>query len=66
MAYSMKAFVEHPEWISRAHELGISTTTWTPGTVEDMMTFIGLGVGSVTVNNVDLAQKCLERVYLSE
>ena len=66
MAYSMKAFLEHQEWIPRAHELGISTTTWTPSTAEDMTTFINLGIGSFTVNNVNLAQQCLERVYLSD
>ena len=61
----MSVFTAHPEWIARAPELGMSTTTWTPSTVEDFTTFIGLEIGSVTVNNVDAAVKYLGRPYLT-
>lgn len=65
LAYTMSVFTAHPEWIARAHELGMSTTTWTPSTVEDFTTFIGLEVGSVTVNNVEAAAMYLGRPYLT-
>ena len=65
LAYTMTVFTAHPEWISRAHELGMSTTTWTPSNVEDFTTFLSMGVGSVTVNNVNDAVKYLGRTYLS-
>ena len=65
IACAMKVLSEHPDWINTAHDLGMTTTVWTPGSVEDLTTFIGLGVTSVTVNNVDLAEKCLKRIYLS-
>jgi glycerophosphoryl diester phosphodiesterase len=65
LAYTMSVFTAHPEWIARAHELGMSTTTWTPSTVEDFTTFIGLEVGSVTVNNVEAAARYLGRPYLT-
>jgi len=65
IACAMKVLSEHPDWIRKAHDLGMTTTVWTPTSVEDLTTFIGLGVTSVTVNDVDLAEKCLNRVYLS-
>ena len=65
LAYAMTVFSAHPEWISRAHELKMSTTTWTPSTCEDFTTFLSMGIGTVTVNNVDGAVKYLGRTYLS-
>jgi len=65
IACAMKVLSEHPDWVKKAHDLGMTTTVWTPDSVEDLTTFIGLGVTSVTVNDVALADKCLKRTYLS-
>jgi hypothetical protein len=44
----------------------MSVTCWLPSRIEDMATFIGLGVDAMTVNDVALAKKMTERVYLSK
>ncbi len=64
LAYSMNIISANPDWIERAHELGMKVTVWTPSTVADAMTFIGLNVDLLTTNNVSLMKELTERVYI--
>ena len=66
MAYNMNVLSAHPEWIEQARAKNMSVTCWLPSRIEDMATFIGLGVDAMTVNDVALAKKMTERVYLSK
>ena len=66
MAYNMNILSAHPEWIEQAKAKNMSVTCWLPSKIEDMATFIGLGVDAMTVNDVSLAKKMTERVYLSK
>ena len=66
MAYNMNLLSAHPEWIEQAKAKNMSVTCWLPSKIEDMATFIGLGVDAMTVNDVSLAKKMTERVYLSK
>ena len=66
MAYNMNVLSAHPEWIQQAKAKNMSVTCWLPSRIEDMATFIGLGVDAMTVNDVALAKKMTERVYLSK
>ena len=34
--YSMLVFLRHPDWISKAHSLGLDVNIWTPDTEEQM------------------------------
>lgn len=40
----------HPEWVARAHELGMSVNVWTVNKEKDMRKMIALGVDCITTN----------------
>lgn len=48
--YEYHMFYEHPDWVARAHELGMSVNVWTVNKLEDMQKMIDLGVDCITTN----------------
>ena len=52
--------------VNDAHASGLQITSFTPSTESQMMRLINLGVDFVTVNNVDMALKLVNRPYISE
>ena len=57
--YNTKVFKKHPEWVSRAHELGMSVNVWTVNKEEDIKQMIELGVDCITTNEPLLVRKLL-------
>lgn len=57
--YEYHMFYSHPEWIARAHELGMSVNVWTVDAKEDMQAMIDLGVDCITTNYPLLARELL-------
>lgn len=57
--YSMTALREHPEWIERCHEIGLTVNVWTVNTPEDIAYFIGRNVDFITTDNPLEAMKQL-------
>lgn len=49
--YSMSVLRAHPDWVSRAYEMGIKTNVWTVNQPEDMLYFIQLGVDFITTDD---------------
>lgn len=48
--YHHTVFLKHPEWVSRARELGMTTNAWTVNKAEDIQKMIDLGVDCITTN----------------
>lgn len=48
--YHYSVFREHPDWVARAHRLGMSVNAWTVDRKDDMQYLIGLGVDCITTN----------------
>ena len=48
--YHYSAFRTHPEWVARAHVLGMTVNAWTVDKEEDMQYLIDLGVDCITTN----------------
>lgn len=57
--YHYSVFKKHPDWVSRAHALGMSVNTWTVDKKEDMEYVKGLGVDVITTNNPLLLQEVI-------
>lgn len=57
--YWYPEFYKHPEWVSQAHELGMSVNCWTVNAREDILNMAELGVDQITTNEPTLAQKLL-------
>ena len=57
--YHHSWFVLHPEWVTRAHELGMSVNAWTVNKPEDIQKMIDLGVDCITTNNPVLVREML-------
>ena len=49
--YHFSAFRKHPEWVARAHDLGMSVNAWTVDSKTDMQYLVNLGVDCITTNN---------------
>ncbi len=58
--YSVNKLKRNPEWVSKAHELGLEVNVWTVNTEEDMRHFIGLGVDYITTDYPELLMSVLE------
>ena len=56
MDYSRKVLASHPEYISQAKELGLSTNVWTVNKKEEAEYFISLGIGAITTNDPLMVQ----------
>lgn len=48
--YNTKVYLAHPQWISEAKQLGLSTNVWTIRTKEDAQTFIDMGIDYLTTD----------------
>ena len=48
--YHYSVFKSHPDWVARAHALGMSVNTWTVDNKADMEYVKGLGVDVITTN----------------
>ena len=57
--YDYQMFYQHPEWVARAHELGMSVNVWTVNEREDIQKMIDLGVDCITTNDPLLARELL-------
>lgn len=59
--YSMGALRAHPDWVKKAHELGLGVNVWTVDSEEDMKYFIDQGVDYITTNNPEELQALLKK-----
>lgn len=57
--YHYNIIRKHPEWVSEAHELGMSVNVWTVDKREDIEEMIGLGVDCITTNEPLLVRELL-------
>lgn len=48
--YNGNVLREHPEYVSQAHSLGMSTNVWTINLSEEFPEYVGMGVQAVTTN----------------
>jgi len=48
--YNIAEFRNHPEWVRKAHELGMSVTAWTLNSSADIIEMMNLGVDQVTTD----------------
>jgi glycerophosphoryl diester phosphodiesterase len=60
--YHFIAFHKHPDWVRRAHNLGMTVNVWTVDTKVEMRYLIGLGVDVITTNNPLLLQEVLNGI----
>ncbi len=49
--YSSSVLKAHPEWVSKAKELGLTSNVWTVNSISDMQFFMTLGVDFITTDN---------------
>ena len=48
--YHWSTFVDHPEWVEEAHNLGMTVNVWTVNTPEKAMEMLRLGVDYITTD----------------
>lgn len=48
--YHYSVYFKHPEWVTKAHELGMSVNVWTVDDEEDIRKCVELGVDCITTN----------------
>lgn len=48
--YHFIAFHKHPDWVERAHALGMTVNVWTVDSIEEARYLAGLGVDVITTN----------------
>ena len=60
--YHFIAFHKHPDWVKRAHALGMTVNVWTVDTKVEMRYLIGLGVDVITTNKPLLLREVIEQV----
>ena len=58
--YFGPAFLEHPEWIQQAHDLGMSVNVWTINKEDEMKHCYEAGVDFITTDQPLLARKVIE------
>lgn len=64
--YHSSAFKKHPNWVSEAHDLGMSVNVWTVNNEEEMKVFYDMGVDQITTDNPLVARKVLEQNGIKE
>ena len=58
--YDYRAFQAHPEWVARAHELGMDVNAWVVNQEEVMREMIRLGVDCITTDEPILVRHILK------
>lgn len=58
--YHYSNFVQHPEWVKEAHDLGMIVNVWTVNKEEMMQQMINLGVDYITTDNPELCIRLIE------
>lgn len=48
--YHYSVLLKHPDWVKRAHKLGMSVNAWTVNKKEDIEKIVNLGVDCITTN----------------
>ena len=56
-------FKAHPEWVRKAHSLGMSVNAWTVNKEEDIKKMIEVGVDAITTNEPLLVRDLLSIEY---
>ncbi len=64
--YHYNVFVAHPEWVSEAHELGMSVNAWTVDNRDMIEAMIDLGVDCITTNEPELVREILKEKGVEE
>ena len=57
--YHYNVFQKNPQWVSRAHELGMTVNCWTVNNKKDIQDMINLNVDCITTNEPLLVRKML-------
>ena len=57
--YHYSNFVQHPEWVKEAHDLGMIVNVWTVNKEEMMQQMIDLGVDYITTDKPETALKLI-------
>lgn len=64
--YNYNVLFEHPEWVKKAHDLGMSVNVWTVNKTKDMKAFIEMGVDAITTNEpLKLREILAEKEYVN-
>lgn len=59
--YHQNVYREHPDWIGRAHDLGLKVNVWTVDDPDDMRRMIDAGVDYITTNKPELLQSIISQ-----
>ena len=59
--YHYSNFVQHPEWVKQAHDLGMIVNVWTVNKEEMMQQMIDLGVDYITTDKPELCLKLIQQ-----
>ena len=59
--YHFIAFHKHPDWVKRAHDLGMKVNVWTVDLAPEMRYLIDLGVDVITTNKPLTLRKVIKR-----
>ena len=57
--YHYNEIYKHPEWVTEAHDLGMSVNVWTVNKEQDIRAMIGFGVDCITTNDPLLVRRLL-------
>ncbi len=60
--YHYTLFEQHPDWIARAHKLGLTVNAWTVNRAEDMRTLIKEGADYITTDKPLLLKDICESI----
>ena len=58
--YHFIAFHKHPDWVERAHALGLAVNVWTVDQEEEMRYLLDLGVDVITTNKPQLLRSVIQ------
>ncbi|MDR1525534.1 MAG: hypothetical protein LBS79_09835 [Tannerella sp.] len=58
--YTQSILIAYPEWITQAHQLGMTVNIWTVNSESDLVRAINLGVDYITTDNPVTAKQLVE------